>query len=150
MCKTHSGKFLCGHKVVDVRTGCPTPRKCKTFLKKQYTIPEKCTNCKHGTKDVERDMLAMKKRRTVIMSHEKVETVDGPRECEIEVVPCTGGMEINYGLNDNKKKKKKKESDGSSGSGGSSGKFSSMGSLGGTSSEGSLGKEPQKEKCGIM
>ncbi|KAF3228461.1 hypothetical protein TWF106_007494 [Orbilia oligospora] len=149
MCKTHSGKFLCGHKVVDVRNGCLTPRKCKTFLKKQYTIPEKCTTCKHGTKDVERDMLVMKKRRTVVMSHEKVETVDGPRECEIEVVPCTGGMKTNYGLNENKKKKKK-ESDGSSGSGGSSGKFSSMGSLGGTSFEGSLGKKPQKEKCGIM
>ncbi|KAK6498234.1 hypothetical protein TWF506_004473 [Arthrobotrys conoides] len=150
MCKTHIGKFLCGHKVVDVRNGCPTPKKCKIFLKKQYNIPEKCTKCKHGAKDAERDTSVMRKRSTVVMSHEKVETADGPRECEIEVVPCTRGMDINYGLNKNKKGKKKAADD-SSGSGESSKKVSSLWSLGGTSSEGSPGsKEPPKDKCEIM
>ncbi|KAK6347423.1 hypothetical protein TWF718_005264 [Orbilia javanica] len=150
MCKTHSGKFICGHKVVDIRNGCPTPQKCKNFLKKEYTIQEACTRCAQGTKDTERDKLVMKKRRTVTASHERIETTDGPRECEIEVVPCTSGMEINFGLN---KEQKKAKSESGSGSGGSSWGLPSLASLGGFSpSDGSPGKEPRagREKCDVM
>ncbi|KAK6495055.1 hypothetical protein TWF481_003082 [Arthrobotrys musiformis] len=101
----------------------------------------------------------MRKFRKVFMSHEKVETEDGPRECEIEVVSCTGGREVNLGLHKNKKKKTAgqesqkgtsvQSSSGSSTNG--TGKWSSGGSLGGTSSEGSPGKRsPTLGKCEIM
>ncbi|KAK6519139.1 hypothetical protein TWF281_003828 [Arthrobotrys megalospora] len=102
MCKTHQGKFSCGHKIVDIRSQCSNKSTCKKSLDKSYRIDEKCSECLYGTKDTERDKAALHEHRKVCKSREQFMTPEGPRGYEIEVVPCKGGRDINLGL---KKKK---------------------------------------------
>ncbi|KAK6334507.1 hypothetical protein TWF730_003721 [Orbilia blumenaviensis] len=142
MCKTHKGIFCCKHQVVDNTKQCQKPHQCKNALKVQYNIAEKCSRCKYGENDVERDKAAMKKRRVVFMSHQHFETEDGPRECEIEVVPCTGGMSTNLGLT-KKKEKRAQEAERAPNKASSSTGPTGRPSRGGSSSRGSSANEAQ-------